>query len=156
RNPVDDAVYLHVPASNFLMGDDSDRFGRSVGAEHSVYLDDYWIKQVRVTNAEYAKCVSDGTCTPPVGNEEWQNLPITQPDAPVGGVSWFQAREYAQWAGGRLPSEAEWEKACRGTDGRIYPWGDEPPPLDPNSAAIVSTMIGNDLRATSPYGVLNM
>jgi formylglycine-generating enzyme required for sulfatase activity len=92
--------------------------------QHSVPLDGYWIMRTEVTNEQYARCVEVGVCRSPL-NERWHRAEYAR--EPVINVDWTQASTYAEWVGGRLPSEAEWEKACRGTDGRIYPWGNEVP-----------------------------
>jgi len=86
-----------------------------------------------VTNAQYKECVANGGCTapsliidyPPTFHEEGKNWykDLSRNDYPVVGLTWRQAAEYCRWADKRLPTAAEWEKAARGTDGRIYPWG---------------------------------
>lgn len=153
-NPIDEAIYGRVPAGEFSMGsDDGDISEMPV---HPVYLDEFWIMQTEVKNAQYAQCVEAGACSPP-SNERWA-VPAFA-DHPVTGVNWSQANTYAVWVGGRLPTEAEWEKAARGVDGRVYPWGDEKPDRQrTNFNAIVGfTMpVGSYLQGASPYGMLDM
>jgi len=90
------------------------------GPMHKVYLDVFYIDKHEVTQAEYDKCVAAGKCE---ANKKCDGF--TGAKQPVVGVSWKDAKTYCEWAGKRLPTEAEWEKAARGTDGRIYPWGNE-------------------------------
>ncbi|HOD09060.1 MAG TPA: SUMF1/EgtB/PvdO family nonheme iron enzyme, partial [Myxococcota bacterium] len=88
---------------------------------HKVTLSAYYMDMTEVTQSEYKKCIDAGECdTPPC---DWD--PSEMPNRPVVCVNWSQAGEYCAWAGKRLPTEAEWEKAARGTDGRKYPWGNE-------------------------------
>jgi formylglycine-generating enzyme required for sulfatase activity len=125
-NPKDDAVYVWIPPGEFTMGSGAED-GLADDDEkppHTVAVDGFWIMRTEVTNAQYQRCVDAGDCTEP-NNDRWNDT--TYAEHPVTNVDWNQASAYAEWAGGRLPTEAEWEKACRGTDGRIYPWGNQEP-----------------------------
>jgi hypothetical protein len=129
---------------------------------HVRFLEAYLIEQYPVTNAEYAIFVQETDHPPP---PHWKNGNFAPEDAdlPVIHVSWYDSNEYAQWAGKGLPTEAEWEKACRGPDGRIYPWGnsfvsDESEPTEnlPESSEILTahlTPIGVRPAVVSPYGI---
>jgi formylglycine-generating enzyme required for sulfatase activity len=112
-NPPSDMIL--IPAGDFLMGDE----------KQSVHVDAFYIDKVPVTNAEYAKFVeATGHPPPPNWQERGGTYPPDRANHPVVFVNWFDAQDYAAWAGKRLLTEAEWEKAARGTDGRVYPWGD--------------------------------
>ena len=128
---------VFIPAGEFIMGwEGLDATSEILPGpypdflEHTVYLNDYWIDKYEVTNGQYQLCVAEGACRPCMHN----NIPpqgtdyFTEEayaDYPVVNVSWYMARDYCEWAGRRLPTEAQWEKAARGTDGRKYPWGNE-------------------------------
>ncbi len=122
---------VRVPAGEFSMGNDDG--GQHEKPLHKVFLDSYYIELHEVTNAEYhVFWIADGGAnsdhTPvsygaKLGLENWPTIAKTKPDQPVVGVSWHDAVAYAKWVGKRLPTEAEWEKAARGTDRRLWPWG---------------------------------
>jgi formylglycine-generating enzyme required for sulfatase activity len=118
---------LYVPAGEFVMGStDSDpHAGQLEKPQHVVYLDDFWIDQTEVTNAQYKMCAEAEACQGPTTCDfgELTYNDASRMDHPVGCVTWHDAQAYCQWAGGQLPTEAQWEKAARGTDGRLYPWG---------------------------------
>jgi serine/threonine-protein kinase len=129
----DGMVLLYVPEGEFTMGstaDDREAMPFEKPA-HAVTLDAFWIDRTEVTNSMYALCVVAGACRAPVsaGSETRSNY-YGNPDFkdhPVIYVSWTDVKAYCEWAGRRLPTEAEWEKAARGSDGRLYPWGNEVP-----------------------------
>lgn len=108
-----------IPGGAFIRGSDEGPENTRPRAE--IWLQTYWIDKNEVTNAEYEACEKAGKC-PPSGP---QYVDFDRPKQPINGVSWFDAKAYCEAQGKRLPSEAEWEKAARGTDGRLYPWGDE-------------------------------
>lgn len=160
-------VMIYVPAGEFTMGsNDGDPDEKPV---HTVYLDAYWIDKYEVTNAAYKHCADAGVCSPPKGSSS-----STRPayygnpefdDYPVIYVDWFMADKYCSWRDARLPTEAEWEKAARGADGRTYPWGEN---IDcsfanywgkdnGNSACVGdTTKVGSYESGKSPYGVYGM
>ena len=156
--PADGAVMAYVPAGEFLMGspeDDPDA-GDDEKPQRTVYLDAFWIDRTEVTNAQYGQCVESGACWEP---RYWDDDSLHAPDEPVLWVSWHDAQSYAEWVGGRLPTEAEWEKAARGTDGRLYPWGDSPPACSQANfagCAGSSLPVGSHPAGASPYGALEM
>ena len=125
---------------------------------HTATAEGFWMQQTEVTNAQYARCVAAGVCTPPA-NDSWDQADAA--DLPVTHVDWTQANTYAAWTGGRLPSEAEWEHACRNDDARLFPWGDEPPTAElanfnNNVAEPAPVAVGSYPDGASPYGVLDL
>lgn len=124
--------------------------------QHRVWLDAFWIDRTEATNAMYAACVETGACKPIISPRLDM---LENPDFPVQGVAWPEAAAYCEWVGRRLPTEAEWEKAARGTDVRLYPWGDEPPDdtranFGRRQGDVVAT--GSSPEGASPYGALDM
>ena len=153
-NPADNALYVYIPAGDFTMGSSSG--DQSEQPVHAVTLDGFWIGQTEVTNAQYARCVEANICTP-ANNTRWNDPAYA--DHPVANVDWEQANQYAAWAGGRLSTEAEWEKAARGTDQRSYPWGDQVADqqrLNYNFVHGDTTPVGQYADGASFYGVLDM
>ena len=144
---------VHVPAGTFLMGSaDSDKeaFFNNEKPQHNVELSKYWIGKYPLTNLEYQTFVKEAGYQPPV-HWDGDQYPPEKGDHPVVNVSWEDAVACCKWLSEktgkpyRLPTEAEWEKAARGTDGRIYPWGDE---FDRNKCNTNEAGIGD----TTPVG----
>jgi len=121
ERPADGMIMMYIPEGEFEMGSNDGR--EDERPVHSVYLDAFWMDQTEVTNKKFEKCVQVGACSQPrgtfFGNSEYENHPVSY-------VNWNDAQSYCSWAGSRLPSEGEWEKAARGgLVGKKYPWGDE-------------------------------
>jgi len=165
-----------VPAGEFTMGGDADaafvmcekfRGGCELdwfkGEEppHKVFLDSFYMDKYEVTNSQYATCVESGECLPPTpfsatrsnyyNDSQYANYPVTF-------IYWDYAKTYCEWRGGSLPTEAQWEKAARGTDGRTYPWGEG---IDCSKGNYYScegdtTEVGNYENGVSPYGIYDM
>jgi eukaryotic-like serine/threonine-protein kinase len=145
---------VFVPAGEFLMGSDAPDADPDEKPASKVFVDAFWIDRTEVTNDRYRLCVEAGACTRPASGE------FDQPrlaELPLALASWEQALKYCAWVGKRLPTEAEWEKAARGTDGRTFPWGNE---YDADKANILN--LGGPTRATahaagaSPFGAVDM
>ena len=157
----DGMAMLYIPAGDFSMGSNNGEADEK--PVHKVNLDAYWIDSTKVTNAMYAKCVSAGVCQEPsnknsnthsnyYGNSQFDNYPVIY-------VDWNMAKTYCKWRGDRLPTEAEWEKAARGTDGRTYPWGNDAPNkdlLNYRGAINDTTKVGSYESGKSPYGLYDM
>ena len=145
-----------IPAGEFLMGADDGL--PNVRPMRRVQLSSFWIDRHEVTNAQYRRCVEAGICSPPKTREAFDDSQRT--NHPVTNVTWTQARVYCQWLGKRLPTEAEWEKAARGADGRRYPWGNGEEAIktwlkerDPRSGSNGPAPVGSVPETASPYGV---
>jgi formylglycine-generating enzyme required for sulfatase activity len=157
----DGMVMVFIPAGEFIMGSPDGLGDDDEHPQHNVYLDAYWIGSTEVTNAMYSKCVAEGYCTQAsslasqtrssyIGNPEYSNYPVVK-------VNWYQADLYCKWMGGFLPTEAQWEKAARGTDGRTYPWGNESPTGDlVNRFTGDTAQVGSYPEGISPFGAYDM
>jgi formylglycine-generating enzyme required for sulfatase activity len=148
-----------IPAGEFIMG--ADELAPDTRPAHKVLLSAYWLDRHPVTNALYRKCVEGGGCLPPKDRLAFDDPERAQ--HPVVNVTWMQARAYCHWKGKRLPTEAEWEKAARGTDARRFPWGNESEPLahriksgDAKVAGNGTEPVGSRPVTLSPYGIADM
>ena len=181
-SPKDGMAMVYVPAGVFRMGSTDEEIDEIYNEcydnmempcerewfegelpAHNVYLDAFWIDQTEVTNGQYQKCIESGVCAPPMSSESYTRDSYygnsTYDNFPVIYVDWFQAQTYCEWADRRLPTEAEWEKAARGTDGRKYPWGNG----SPNAGLLNfsydqgdTTEVGSYPAGASPYGAIDM
>jgi len=172
-NPKDGAELVSVPAGDFFMGS----MVENESPQHQIYLDSYNIYKYEVTVSQYRTfCKDTGHALPQFpqdyswkGKTGWDDPALQK--HPIVNVSWFDANTYAAWAGVSLPTEAQWEIAARGTDGRNYTWGGLATTNDPkngwdntkcanwdNSASkrISTWPVGSFLGDTSPYGVKDM
>jgi formylglycine-generating enzyme len=155
----DGAPMVLVPSGDFIMG--TDKGDEDEAPLHRVHIAAFYIDKFEVTNARFAKYVEAIQSEPPWGFSD-KETPVIHADRPVRWVSWMDAIGYCLWVGKRLPTEAEWEKAARGTDERMYPWGNDPPTpvhavygLKEGGAETVS-VIGNHHMGQSPYGAQDL
>jgi eukaryotic-like serine/threonine-protein kinase len=163
-SPNDDMVMVYVPEGDFSMGNDAIADEKPV---HTVTLSAFWIDQTEVTTAMYMACEKAKVCQKPSlsgsYSHEWYYGNLKYANYPVVFVSFVDARDYCTWVGRRLPTEAEWEKAARGTDSRIYPWGNTAPNCSlANFTSNGRTCFGDPAsvgsypNGSSPYGALDM
>jgi len=184
------SVMVEIPAGTFLMGStDNDNLARdNEKPQREVYLDSYLIDKYPVTYSQYREFIEDKgyyqrrwwsddgwECLEAQKRKSerwdarlgivrlWNNNRFNKPNSPVVGVTWYEADAFARWCGKQLPTEAQWEKAARGIDGRIYPWGDNFDPKRCNCWKSESpvgprntTSVGIYPTGASPYGILDM
>ena len=159
-SPID-FDWVTIPTGEFTMGSDKSKDSMARDNEtpqHRLTLPEYRIARVPVTNAQYQHFV---TATGHTAPQHWTNSknPQGKEEHPVVNVTWHDAQALCEWAKVRLPSEAEWEKAARGTDGRIWPWGDDSPTerhCNFNMNIGDTTPVGNYPDGAGPYDVLDM
>ncbi len=154
-----DPSMVLVPAGEFTMG--SPTGDPDERPPHQIFLDSYLIDKYEVSVEQYAVFLQESGNHPP---SDWKAMnQLSHKKRPVSNVDWADATAYCKWAGKRLPTEAEWEKAARGTDGRLYPWGNEPPTSrhanygqagSSNHGALAP--VGSFEAGKSPYGLYDM
>jgi formylglycine-generating enzyme required for sulfatase activity len=161
-----------IPAGEFTMGSPEGKGSGDEHPQHRVMLPAFWMDKTEVTNEQYGRFLEwvnrmgdHGKCfrREPANKDHtpklWTDAKWNGPKQPVVGVDWYDAYAYAAWAGKRLPTEAEWEKAARGTDGWEYPWGDDWGRNKCNSqenGRSATVDVGSYPEGKSPYGCLDM
>ena len=160
--PVPQTPMVEIPAGEFTMGSDGTQALEDEQPSHRVWLDTYSIDVHEVTTGQYAAFIAAVTRPLPW---KWETVNLAQHgDRPVIGVDWRDAEAYCTWIGKRLPTEAEWEKAARGTDARLYPWGSQTPTSELANFALGARFSYNQVllpvrsheAGKSPYGLYHM
>jgi formylglycine-generating enzyme len=156
RTYIDGTTIVYIPAGEFIMGvkDGVDN------PEHLVYTDGFWVYSTEVAKAQYDLCVATGACTPSIpSNTLFPDDPLLSAH-PITNVTHQQAEAYCQWVNGRLPSEAEWEKAARAPEWKDYPWSDEKPTCDRTNFGECETLSTEPVTAypsgQTPHRIFDM
>ncbi len=171
RVPPPPPEMVAVPAGEFIRGSDkvdADRQGEEFGSakpwyldehpQHKMHLPAFYIDRYEITNAQYKTFIDATRSRPPV-SFFIRSVPPGRENHPVTDVSWYDADHYCRWAGKRLPTEAEWEKAARGTDGREFPWGNayDNKKLNAGDSGFGDIVpVGSFKAGASPYGAMDL
>lgn len=168
-----DLEMVLIPAGEFTMGTSRKNETADCSPQHVVYLDAYHIGKFEITNKQYHEFIMAGgyrkrefwtpegwrfiTQNNIVSPATWNLIGFNDSSQPAVGMSWYEAAAFAKWAGKRLPTEAEWEKAARGTDGKAYPWGEEINVAAVNYKAVTRPLVvGNYPEGKSPFGLYDV